>query len=119
MTLFAVATKLDWADWIRGILGAFISGGAAAIGGGFGSIIADPEHFNVVNGGLAHVLTVMGVAFLFSAIISLAKFLQAHPVPDPVQSTSVAVSTTIQPGQPPKTTTTVTATSTEPPKPGV
>jgi hypothetical protein len=85
VTAFSTAQKLDWAGWLLGIGGAAISGGSSAIGGGFGSIIADPEHFNVVQGGFKHVLVVMGIAFSVSAIISLAKFLQTHPVPDQLQ----------------------------------
>src|SRR5208337_4832109 len=104
MTLFAAASKLDWGGWVRGVAGAFISGGAAAVGGGFGSIVADPEHFNVVNGGFKHVMVVMGIAFLFSAIISLMKFLQLHPVPDVVTTTTTTGKTT-------------TTTTTIPPQP--
>ena len=83
MQMFLVASKLDWAGWLRGFFGALISGGAGAVGSGFGSIIVDPKDFNVLQGGLVHTLALMGVTFAFSAIISLAKFLQSHPVPDP------------------------------------
>lgn len=83
MQMLVTATRLDWAGWVRGAVGALISGGAGAIGGGFGSMIADPTHFNIESGGIHHLLMVMGVAFLFSGIISLAKFLQTNPVPAP------------------------------------
>lgn len=77
------AKKLDWSGWVRGVLGALISGGAGAIGGGFGAVVADPSHdFTPGQGGTMHLLTLMGVAFLFSGIFSLAKYLQLHPVPD-------------------------------------
>ena len=43
MQMFLVASKLDWAGWLRGFFGALISGGAGAVGSGFGSIIVDPK----------------------------------------------------------------------------
>ena len=84
ITMVATAQKLDWRGWILGVWGALVSGGAGAIGGGFGAMVADPSHDFTVGapGGIHHLLLVMGVAFLFSGIVSLAKFLQIHPVPD-------------------------------------
>jgi len=83
MQILTTASRLDWAGWVRGIIGAFVSGGAGAIGAGTGTIVVDPEKFNVSTPqGLHSLLTAMGIAFLVSGIISLAKFLQTHPVPD-------------------------------------
>lgn len=80
MQLLTVASRLDWAGWLRGLVGAFVSGGAAAIGGGTGVSLVDPDHFNVSHPG--HLIEVMGIAFLTSAVISLGKYLQTHPIPD-------------------------------------
>lgn len=79
------AANLDWSGWLLGIWGATISGGAGAISSGFGTMIVDPDHFNIGQGGLHRVLYVMGVTFGFSAVISLAKYLQLHPTPDQLQ----------------------------------
>jgi len=85
MQMLTTASKLDWGDWVRGIFGAIISGGAGAIGVCYGSIVIDPEKFNPTQGGLGHLLSLMGIVFVFSGIVSLAKFLQLHPVPDVLQ----------------------------------
>lgn len=84
-TMMASAGRLDWDGWLLGIWGAVISGGAGAVASGFGTMIIDPDHFNVFQGGFKHMLSVMGVVFAFSAIISLAKYLQTKPVPDRLQ----------------------------------
>lgn len=84
ITAMDTASKLDWSGWLKGIFGALISGGAGAVGGGFGAMVADPsQDFNIgKDGGVHHLLILMGVAFSISGIISLAKYLQIHPVPD-------------------------------------
>jgi len=85
--MFLTASNLAWGDWVRGIFGAIISGGAAAVGGGFAAVVTSPSgDFTPGQGGTVHLLTLMGLAFLFSGIISLAKFLQLHPVPDVLQA---------------------------------
>lgn len=81
MQLLNTATKLDWASWLRGLIGAFVSGGAGAIGGATGATMLDPMTFNL-NAGFGVTMKLMGVAFLVSGIVSLAKFLQTSPVPD-------------------------------------
>jgi hypothetical protein len=75
-----VASRLAWGEWIRGIFGALISGGAGAVGGGTGTSLVDPDHFNTQHPML--LLKVMGVTFLISGVTSLLKFLQTHPLPD-------------------------------------
>ncbi len=82
MDMIFAAGNLDWDGWLLGIMGAIISGGAGSISSGFGSILIDPKDFNVLQGGVKHVLALMGIVFVFSAIISLAKFLQTQPVPN-------------------------------------
>ena len=84
MTMFVTAQKLDVQGWVLGVIGALISGGAGAVSSGFATIVVDPDHFNIGNGGTHHLLEVMGITFLISGIVSMAKFLQIHPVPTPV-----------------------------------
>lgn len=84
ITAVSTAKKLDWSGWVTGIFGSIISGGAGAVGAAFGTILVDPKDFNVMGGGLHKLLISMGITFMFSAIISLAKWLQTHPVPDAV-----------------------------------
>jgi hypothetical protein len=74
MQMLTTASKLDWTGWVRGVVGAAVSGGAASIGSGFAAMKIDPAHD-------LNIFALMGWTFLFSAIISLAKFLQLTPVP--------------------------------------
>jgi hypothetical protein len=90
LTMVATGKRLDWDSWLLGIWGAVISGGAGAVASGFGTMVVDPDHFNVLQGGFKHMLVVMGVVFAFSALISLAKFLQLTPVPKVVDKTGAA-----------------------------
>jgi len=78
MVILTTATKLGWSEWFRGLIGSFISGGAAAIGATVGVTTFDPSH-DIVG---IRLLGVAGVSFLGSGIVSLAKFLQQHPLPD-------------------------------------
>lgn len=78
MQMLAVAGKLDWGGWIKGLVGAIISGGAASVGSGISVTMLDKAHD-------INTLEVMGVTFLISGAVSLAKFLQQHPIPDDIQ----------------------------------
>lgn len=86
ITAVQTAQSLDWKGWLRGSIGAFISGGAGTVGAFVGVSFADgqdPDHF-IARG--HHMLEVMAITFLTSAIISLAKFLQTNPMPDDAPS---------------------------------
>ena len=63
----------DWSVWLRGLIGAGISGGTAAIST---SLVA-PETFNFSNG-LKKLITVT----IVSTIVSMAKYLSAKPIPE-------------------------------------
>lgn len=78
MQMITVASKLDWGGWLRGLVGAFISGGAGAIGATTGVAAFDPSH-DIAG---VRMFEVMCTAFFFSGLISLGKFLQTHSVPD-------------------------------------
>lgn len=67
---------LDMKDvqvWLKGLIHAGISGSTAAIS----TALVAPETFNFSNG-LSKLLTVAGV----SAIVSIAKYLSAKPLPE-------------------------------------
>jgi len=71
----ATATRLDWSGWFRGIVGALVSGGAGSVSAGFAAMKLDKGHD-------LNVFALMGITFLFSGVVSLAKFLQTTPVPN-------------------------------------
>lgn len=72
--------KLNWAGWLYGLVSGFIGGGAGALGAGFAGVYTDPEHFSPA-GGVHHLLTLMGVTFLISGIITAAAYLKQSPLP--------------------------------------
>lgn len=75
MQMLKVAGKLDWGGWIRGVIGAVISGGAASIASGISVTALDKSHD-------INTLEVMGLTFLVSGVVSLAKYLEQHPLPE-------------------------------------
>ena len=86
--LFRVATKLDWSGWLRGIFSAVISGGAGAISAGFGVTVIDPNKDFSGPNGYGRLFDLMLFCFLFSGVISLAKYLQANPIPPVIVQSS-------------------------------
>lgn len=68
-------------NWTAGIVGAFISGAAAAISAGLAGMAVDSQHFNLHGQGLKDTLELAGATALISGIVSLAKYLTIHPVP--------------------------------------
>ena len=80
LQLLTTASRIDWGDWLRGIVGAAISGGAGAVGSFFGTTTIAPKTFNVQHP--VKLFEAMIVSFAISGFISLAKYLQMHPLPD-------------------------------------
>ncbi len=78
MNALAVASKLDWSGWVRGVVGAAALG-AGAVAAGFGAQMADPAHD-------ISIFKVMGFTFIISGVVSLAKYLQTTPVPSAEQA---------------------------------
>jgi hypothetical protein len=74
MQMLTVAGKLNWNSWFRGVVGALVSGGASSVASAFGTVILDKQHD-------LNIFAMMGITFLFSGVISLAKFLQTQPIP--------------------------------------
>lgn len=85
-----VLGEIDLTDWLRGLIGGIVSGGANAIIGGFGVAMVDPTHFGV---GTADSFKVMGTLFLFNGLLGGAAFLAKKPVPD-IRTVTNTVQTT-------------------------
>lgn len=66
--------------WTAGVIGAFISGAAGAVSGGMGGMIVAPETFNI-HEGLGKVVQLALATAVIPGIVSLAKYLNLHPVP--------------------------------------
>lgn len=73
-----------WKDplvWFRGLLAAFIGGGAASVASGVISIAQTPEEYNL-KGGLHNLLVMVGGTFGVSGIISAMAYLKQSPLPE-------------------------------------
>ncbi len=109
MDLLLVAGALDMNGWLRGLLSAGISGGASAVTGGIVVTGVDPQHYNFSAGKF---WILVGTLFIVNAVVSMAKFLQAHPIPE-IKTVTTTVQTTVIDGVSPKTVATVSETHQE------
>ncbi len=108
--LLTNASNLDFDGWLRGLFSAGISGGASAVVGGFTVSGMDPHDYNFAN---AKFYILVGALFATNAIVSIAKFLSASPIPSVKEVTST-VQTITGGAAPPKVVETVTEKHVEP-----
>ncbi len=116
MSIPFIGGDLDFSEWVRGLMAAFISGGASAITGGFTVTQMDPKDYNIYGRKL---YALMGTMFLINGVIGAAMFLRTKPVPDHKVVKTTVQETTVEPGVPPVKVKTVVETHAEPlePKP--
>lgn len=70
-------------SWLRGLIAAFIGGGASAVSGGIALGFDDGKDFNIQQPG--HLLRIMGSMFVVSGVISAVAYLKQSPIPpDPL-----------------------------------
>src|SRR5882724_9954822 len=69
---------IDWTGWTRGLVAAFIGGGAGAVQVGFSTMVVDPKDFNAYTG---KIYLVMLVSFVFSGLMAMMTFLHNQPIP--------------------------------------
>lgn len=73
-----------WKDplvWFRGLIAAFIGGGASAVASGFIAVAQTPQEYNLKDG-LHNLMVMIGGTFLVSGIIATAAYLQRSPLPE-------------------------------------
>jgi hypothetical protein len=95
--------QLGWADWLRGVIGGFIGGGAAALTSAGTLTALDPAYFAQHPPGF--VFTLMGTLFLTNGIIGAMLYLKQNPVPG-VRETTKTVETVKETPEATVTTTT-------------
>jgi|SRR5689334_1953072 len=89
--------NLDWDQWVYGLFAAFIGGGSGALSGGLGTIVVDPNDFNIQHPAL--LLKVMFWTFIFSGLPPFFAYL--HQKPLPAVKTVTTVETTEKRKDPP------------------
>lgn len=75
--------KYDWYAWLKGLIGAGISGTAAAISSGISATMIAPDKFNMQDG-LHSVLKLIAITATVSFITSITKYLSQKPLPEDV-----------------------------------
>lgn len=106
MTLPMGFGKLDFADWARGVIAAFITGGAGAVSSAFSVTAIDPDHFKM---GGTKFFEVAASVFLITGFLNMMSFLRTKPLPE-MKTVVTELKQEIKPG----TTATVTEIHQEP-----
>lgn len=101
---------LDFEDWARGVVSAFITGGAGAVTSAFSVTAIDSDHFPA--GGLKF-FEVAAMVFCVTGFMNMMAFLRTKPLPD-IKTVVKTVEVTAAAGTAPKVVTTFQETSTQP-----
>jgi hypothetical protein len=86
MSIATAASNLDLNGWLRGLFSAGISGGASAVVGGFTVSGMDPKDYNFAQ---SKFYILVGALFVTNAVVSVAKFLAAQPLPGVKEMTAM------------------------------
>lgn len=105
--------NLDFQDWIRGLVAAFIGGGASAFVSGIVNMVNHPGESIWRSEFWGSVTSV----FVLAGLVNMMMFLRTKPMPDMKQVEKTIQITTPAPGAPPKVVETVKETHEEPVKP--
>ena len=71
----------DWSKWLRGLIGAGISGAAASLSSGVGATMLAPEKFNMSEG-FGNLMKMIAITATVSFIVSISKYLSTKPLPE-------------------------------------
>jgi hypothetical protein len=88
---------LDFSEWFRGLIAAFVSGGASAITSGITVSAMDSRDYNLATG---KIYALMGAMFAVNGLMGAAMFLRNKPVPDHKIVTTTIQETTVRPTKP-------------------
>lgn len=102
--------KLDWSNWLYGLLSGFIGGGAGAASSSITAALLAPDQFNITT---SKFYILLGATFVVHGLLTMFAFLKQNALP---QMTSTVTKVEQEPF---KTTTTKTEVSipVEVPKP--
>lgn len=71
----------DISVWVRGLIGAGISGAATAISSGVSASVIAPDKFNMQDG-MNNLLKMIAVTAVISFVTSISKYLAQKPLPE-------------------------------------
>lgn len=67
--------------WVKGLIGAGISGTASAVSSGIGASIIAPDKFNVETG-FGSLMKLIAITASVSFVLSISKYLATKPLPE-------------------------------------
>ena len=73
--------KLDWSQWLYGLVAALIGGGASAVTAAFSAMVLTPGQYSVSGTAGWNSLKLMGLTFIVSGIIAAFAYLKQSPLP--------------------------------------
>jgi len=100
---------LDFGQWFKGLIAAFIGGGASAFSAGLSSMVVDPHDFTIYSPKFWKLI--LGT-FVISGLVPFFAYLHSKPIPDTKEVIRVKQTTTTD-DQPTKVVETIKETSTE------
>lgn len=71
--------QLDFGNWAKGLVAAFIGGGSGAFSAGLSTMAVDPNHFNIYTSDFWKVI--FGT-FVISGLVPFFSYLHQNPIPD-------------------------------------
>ena len=70
---------MNWSDWARGLVAAFVGGGSGAFSAGLSSMVVDPHDFTIYSAKFWKL--VLGT-FVISGLTPFFAYLHQKPIPD-------------------------------------
>ena len=83
---------LDFGQWFKGLVAAFIGGGASAFSAGLSSMVVDPHDFTIYS---AKFWKLILGTFVISGLVPFFAYLHSKPVPDTKEVTNIKKTTTV------------------------
>lgn len=74
-------SRKDWSVWLKGLIGAGVSGVSTAISTGVGATLIAPDKFNL-NIGLGDLCKMIVTTTMVSFVVSITKYLKDKPMPE-------------------------------------
>jgi hypothetical protein len=102
------ALRLDWGNWLYGLIAGFVGGGAGSVITALGAIGITPNSYNL-NTQFGNTMRLAAFSFLINGFITMMAYLHQNPLPAKEPTTTV-VETTVGPSKTPQTTTTIVTT---------
>ncbi len=102
---------LDFGNWVKGLIAAFIGGGASAFSAGLSSMVVDPHDFTIYS---AKFWKLIFGTFVISGLVPFFAYLHNKPVPDTKEVEHTVKTITPATADTPKTIETTTEKHIEP-----